>query len=369
MDNLLQPDLKSPPTTVRRREVRPEHPVRRVLGRILGVLILVVTLVLGVYVARLYYFFPQTDDAYVRANIVHIAPHVSGPIIDLPLQDNQHVNRGDLLFVVDPRPYQAALQMAQARLELTNLDIKALDNAIDAARARQAQLAAEAKYDQQYLQRLLPLLKEQFVTADQVYNARTKLAAARAAVENARNEVYKAQNQLGQYGDVNARRNAAQATVYNARLNVGYCYVRAPFDAYVTNLNIATGEYAHEGKQVLSLVDNRNWYVMANFRENFLSRIEPGMTAQVYLIGYRNHRFRGVVQGVGWALFQENGATVDGLAKTAPTLNWVRLSQRFPVRITLEDRDPKHPFRMGETAVVTIQGWRAQKTVGEGSEK
>jgi multidrug resistance efflux pump len=343
---------------VRPREVRRDHLVLRVAGRILGVLIVLVTLALGAHVARLYYFFPQTDDAYVRANVVHIAPHVSGPIVNLPIQDNQHVKKGDLLFVVDPRPYQAALQMAQAKLELTNLDIKASENAIDAARARQAQLEAEAKYDKQYLERLLPLLKEQFVTADQVYNARTRLAAAQAAVQNARSEVYKAQNQLGQYGDINARRKAAQAALYDATLNVGYCYVRAPFDAYITNLNIAIGEYANQGKQVVSLVDNRTWYVMANFRENFLSRIEPGMSAQVYLIGYRNHRFRGVVQGVGWALFQENGATVDGLARVAPSLNWVRLSQRFPVRITLEDWDPKRPFRMGETAVVTIQGFK-----------
>ncbi len=341
---------------VRPRETRRDHPALKVIGRALGILIVAVTAALGVYVARLYYYFPQTDDAYVRANVVHIAPHVSGPIVDLRVQDNQHVRKGDLLFVVDPRPYQAALRMAQAKLDLTNLEIKALDNAIGAARARQTQLEAEVKYDRQYLARLLPLLKEQFVTADEVYNARTRLAAAQAAVDNARNEVLKAHNQLGQYGDVNARRGAAQAALYDAKLNVDYCYVRAPFDAYVTNLNIAAGEYANEGKQVLSLVDNRTWYVMANFRENFLGRIEPGMKAQVYLIGYRNHRFRGVVQGVGWALFQDNGATVDGLARVAPTLNWVRLSQRFPVRITLLDRDPKRPFRMGQTAVVTIQG-------------
>jgi membrane fusion protein, multidrug efflux system len=345
---------------VRPRDVRRDHLALRVAGRTLGVLIVLVTLALGVYVAQLYYFFPQTDDAYVRANIVHVAPHVSGPIINLPVQDNQRVRMGDMLFIVDPRPYLAALQMAQAKLDLTDLDIKALDNAIGAAKARQAQLEAEARYDKQYLARLLPLLKEQFVTVDEVYNARSKLAAAQAAVDNARNEVYKAQNLLGQYGDINARRKAAEAAVYNAKLNVGYCYVHAPFDAYITNLNIAAGEYANEGRQVLSLVDNRTWYVMANFRENFLSRIEPGMTAQVYLISYRNHRFRGVVQGVGWALFQDNGATVEGLARVAPTLNWVRLSQRFPVRITLEDRDPNHPFRMGETAVVTIQGFDHQ---------
>jgi multidrug resistance efflux pump len=343
---------------IKPREAPPVHLALRIAGRALGVLIVLVTLALGVYVARLYYFFPQTDDAYVRANIVRLAPHVSGPIINLPIHDNQHVNRGDLLFVVDPRPYQAALQAAQARLELTDLDIRALDNAIAAAKARQTQLEAQAKYDKQYLERLLPLLKEQFVTTDQVYDARTKLAAAQAAVDNARNEVYKAQNQLGQFGDINARRKAAEAAVYDARLNVGYCYVRAPFDAYITNLNIAVGEYANEGKQVVSLVDNRKWYVMANFRENFLSRIEPGMSAEIYLIGYRNHRFRGRVQGVGWALFQDNGATVDGLPRVAATLNWVRLSQRFPVRITLEERDPRHPFRMGETAVVTIQGFK-----------
>jgi multidrug efflux system membrane fusion protein len=359
MDNLLQPDLKNRPTPVApRKKLRRDPLALRVLGRTIGVLVLLVTLALAIYVARLYYIYPQTDDAYVRANIVHIAPHVSGPIIELPIQDNQHVRKGDLLFVVDPRPYQAALDMAQAKLDLTNLEIKALDNAIDAARARQAQLEAEAKYDKQYLDRLVPLLKDQFVTADQVYNARTKLAAAQAAIANARSEVLKAQNQLGQYGAINARRKAAEAALYDARLNLGYCYVRAPFDAYITNLNIAVAEYANEGKQVVSLVDNRTWYVMANFRENFLSRIKPGMTAQIYLIGYRNHRFRGVVQGVGWALFQENGATVEGLARTAPTLNWIRLSQRFPVRITLEDRDPNHPFRMGETAVVTIQGFK-----------
>ena len=109
---------------------------------------------------------------------------------------------------------------------------------------------------------------------------------------------------------------------------------------------------------MLSLVDNRTWYVMANFRETFLAHIEPGMTAEVYLLSYPNKRFRGRVQGVGWALYQDNGATIEGLPRVAPTLNWVRLSQRFPVRITLVDRDPKFPYRMGATAVVTIVGNR-----------
>jgi multidrug resistance efflux pump len=84
------------------------------------------------------------------------------------------------------------------------------------------------------------------------------------------------------------------------------------------------------------------------------------MTAEVFILAYPNKRFRGHVQGVGWALYQENGATVEGLPQVEPTLNWVRLAQRFPVRIVLDDRDPNFPFRMGNTAVVTIQGYRDQ---------
>src|SRR5262249_36810791 len=231
-------------------------------------------------------------------------------------------------------------------------------DSIHAARARQTQLEADAAYDQQYLNRIVPLLRDEFVTANDVANAKSKLKASSAAVTNAQSEVQKAQNQLGQIGDINARRKAAEASVYDAKLNVDYCYVRAPFDAYVTNLNIAVGQYANVGREVMSLVDNRQWYVMANFRENFLPRIDIGMGAKIYLFSYPGHAFRGKVEGVGWALYQGNGATISGLPEVKPTLNWVRLSQRFPVRIILDEPDSKHPFRMGETAVVTIQGFK-----------
>lgn len=329
-----------------------------IAGRAAGAAIVVSAIILGLIVARRYYLYPRTDDAYVRANIVGMAPHVSGPIVELLVHDNQHVKQGDLLFVVDPRPYKSVLDAVQAKLTLTNLDIRGLDASIASAKARQAQLEADVSYDKQYVDRIVPLLPRHFVTANDVFNAKSRLAAAQAAVENAKGEVRKAENDLGQLGDINARRKAAEAAVYDANLNVEYCYVRAPFDAYVTNLNIAVGQYANEGKEVVSLVDNRTWYVLANFRENFLDHIRPGMRAEVFLLSYPNHLFRGRVQGVGWALYQDNGASVAGLPQVEPTLNWVRLSQRFPVRITLEDRDPERPFRMGATAVVTVQGVR-----------
>ena len=332
----------------------------RFAGHLLSAAIVVATVVVGLYVARLYYLYPRTDDAYVRANSVGIAPHVSGPITELPIVDNQYVKQGDLLFIVDPRPYQSALDAAVAKLQLTELNIKALEDAIRTAKSDQVRLEADAAYDKQYLNRIEPLLAKHFVTANDVFNARSRVSAAEAAVQAARSDVGKAQNQLGQYGDINALRKASEAAVYDAKLNVGYCYVRAPYNGWVTNLNIAEGQYANEGHQVVSLIDDRKWYVIANFRETFLSHIQPGMTAEVFILAYPNKRFRGRVQGLGWALYQQNGATVEGLPQIDPTLNWVRLAQRFPVRIVLEDRDPKFPFRMGNTAVVTIQGFRDQ---------
>jgi multidrug efflux system membrane fusion protein len=346
-------------TSGKSKAAGPDSIILHLVGRAIGILIVAATIVVSAYVIRLYYIYPRTDDAYVRANVVGIAAHVSGPIVQMPIVDNQHVKPGQLLFVVDPRPYQSAVDRAEAELALTNLQIQALEDVIRSASSRTEQLQAQLAYDKQYLGRIEPLLKRHFVTANDVFNARSRVEADEAAVASAHSEVSKARNDLGRYGNINARRKAAEAALYDAKLNLQYCYVRASFDAYVTNLNITVGQYANEGREVLSLVDNRTWYVLANFRENFLGHIRPGMAAQVYLLSYPNKSFRGRVQGVGWALYQNNGATIQGLPQVEPTLNWVRLSQRFPVRVILEDKnDPAFPFRMGATAVVTIQGDR-----------
>jgi multidrug efflux system membrane fusion protein len=329
---------------------------RRIVGRLLGIAIVVSAVVLSVWTWRDLYRFPRTDDAYVRANTIGIAPHVGGPIVELHVVDNQRVAQGELLFVVDPRPFQSMVDKAKAKLELTNLEIRGYEHAVEAAQATQQQREAEASYAKQYVGRLEPLLGRKFVTPNDVFEAKTRSAAAEAKVAEARFELSRARNELGQLGDINARRQAAEADLYDAELDLSYCWVRAPFDSYVTNLNIAVGEYANQGRQVFALVDDRAWYVMANFREDFLASITPGMEAEIYLMSYPRQKFRGRVQGIGWALYQKDGATVGVLPAVEPTLNWVRLAQRFPVRILLEESDPAHPFRMGASAVVTIKG-------------
>jgi membrane fusion protein, multidrug efflux system len=386
---------------------------RHIIGRTIGVLIVASAAVTSIYACRVSFVNPRTDDAAVRANIVGIAPHVSGPIIDLRVADNQYVKQGDLLFVVDCRPYEARLARARADLALVSKQVDAQRKAIEAAdseikrrkasvaaasadiartqeqraaaEATVSRLQADAAYAADYLRRVEPLLAREYVTADAVADARRRrdstaaavqearrrLRAAQAqveqgvatregaarAVEQAGQDAARAQDLLAQIGDLNAQIQAAEATVRAAELDVGYCRVTAPFDAYVTNLNIAVGEYAREGQQLFALVDDRVWYVLANFRETYMPSIKPGMEADVYLFTAPGRRFRGVVQGIGWATQRVDETTEGVLPAVQQTLNWVRLANRFQVRIRLVEGDPEYPFRMGTTAVVTIRGF------------
>jgi len=328
----------------------------RALGRTLSGVLVLAALVLGWFVYRVYFANPRTDDAYVHADTASVAAHVSGQIIQLPIKDNQRVRKGDLLFVVDPRPYKLALDTARTRLHLTEIEIKTLHDTIKAAEAQLAQRKADAANVKQYLDRIVPLRERDFVTDNEVTEAHNKLKAAQAGVAAATSELRKAQDALGVLGDVNERIRAAQEAIEDAQLNYDYCFVRSPFDGYVTNLNIAEGQYANVGQPVLTLIDDRNWYVLAYFREDLLDRIRPGMGADVSLLSYPGRLFQGEVEGIGWGLFQPNGASVGGLPNVEETLNWVRLNQRFPVRINLKQPDANHPFRIGQTAVVTVRG-------------
>lgn len=355
---------------------------RMMLGRFIGTSIVLGALATGALVWHINYQHPRTNDAMVRANIVGIAPQVSGRIVELHVEDNQFVRQGDLLYVIDPRPYQAKL--AQARAELlvaekevdsrrassgsAELAIERLAHELAAAEAEVKRIEAEDEYLHNYLERLEPLAEKQYVTADQVKQARSKYAASRAeladarakalsvrsAIAEAKSESRRAVSLIAQVGDVNARIEAARAVVAAAELDVEYCSVRAPFDAYVTNLNTREGEYAKAGTQMFALVDNRHWYAVANFKETYLPSIRPGQEAEVFLVSYPGKRYRGVVTGIGWANSPDNVRQQGVLPEVERTLHWVVLASRFPVRIEITERDPERPLRMGMTAFVTV---------------
>ena len=358
---------------------------RVLVGRILGILIMAGAALTGILVWNENVAHPRTNDAMVRANIVDIMPqHVSGRISKLNVVDNQWVKQGDLLYVIDPRPYQAKLDQAKARHQLAEKEVEAnkaqigasvakvkqMQNEQSSADAEIARLEAKAAYDHSYLERIKPLLEKEFVSANKVNEATAARDASAAAVRDAKakqraavmtvdfahQQHVKAEADLAQFGNVFARIEASRAEVQSAELDLEYCSVYAPFDAYVTNLNIAVGEYVQPGQKLFALVDDRVWFVMANYKETYLRTIQPGMAVDVFLATYPGKHFRGEVQGIGWANSPDNMKEQGSLPAVERTLNWVVLASRFPVRIKLLERDPAYPFRMGMTAFTTILG-------------
>lgn len=359
-----------------------DHQRRVLIGRTLGILIVLGAILTGTRVWRINYQHPRTNDAMIRANIVGISAEVNGRVVELHVEDNQFVRKGQLLYVIDPRPYQAKLDRAKAELMLAEKEVESrrassssAESAIERLQHQRAAAAAEVRrieaeddYLHHRLQELEPLAEKQYVTGDQLRQARSRLDASRAAladaqakersmasaIEEAKSESSRAQSLIAQVGDVNARVEAAKAQVAAAELDLEYCFVRAPFDAYVTNLNTREGEYVKAGSQLFALVDDRHWYAIADYRETYLQSIQPGQAAEVFLVGYPGKRFRGVVTGIGWANSPDNVKQQGVLPEVDRTLNWVVLASRFPVRIEILERDPEHPLRMGMTAFVTV---------------
>ncbi len=360
---------------------------------------------------------PRTDDASVRANFIAIAPEVGGRLIKLPVKDNALVKKGDLLFEIDPRDYEYALQQAlsdQDNLEQRIIDtrrkiaaqnsavnaagatvrvsvtgIKTSGSAVQSAKAAvtRAQAAVEAAnahlaYAINDLHRLEPLLTKQYVTVDEVDQANTAVRVARGDYDQARAALAEAQAQeteaelRQQQADDQALQSKAQlgqamhavdtldilesqrpglaARVDRARLDLERCRVVAPFDAYVTNMNISEGAYAHVGSPMFTLIDARNWWVVANYREGKMRHIHIGSKVDVYLMGHPERKFEGIVQSAGYGVFPEDGNVSDGLPNIERTLNWVHLSTRFPVRILIQNPDPAL-FRIGATAVTIVR--------------
>jgi len=352
------------------------------IGLGISLAIIIASVVVTVIAVWAYAYRPQTDDATIRANFIGIAPHASGHIVELHVKDNQFVKEGDLLFVVDPRPYEHAVATAKAQLVLAHKQVDAAEKAIKVAeasiaRADAQRAAAEAtvhraeadfKNSEDHLKRLEPLLAKDFTTTDQVEAARTRqliaadaveeaqkgLTAAIAGVGQAKAEQLRAEDEIGREGDVNGHIAQAEAQLHEAELNLEYCRVRAPFSGRIVNFNISLGEFARVGVDVFTLVDTRTWYVVANFRETQLKHIEEGAPAEIYLQFKGGKRFEGKVVGLAWAVVPEDGTSAAGLPSVPRNLDWVRLAQRFPVRI--EVQNPDESFRVGASAVVTITG-------------
>jgi len=332
-------------------------------GRILAAGAAAAALALSIYVVRRVDSAPRTDDAYAYADTVNVAPEVNGRIVDLCIADNQAVRKGDVLFRLDPRPFEQVLAKAQASLAALDQEIMLTRRTVNAQKLAAAMATtnierARALSSQatDTRQRMDPLAGDGFVAADQLDQARTAEQAAKVQLAAAELDARRAEAAVSGVDALVARREVIKAEIAQAQLNLEYATVKAPCDGRVVGLRISAGQYAGAGHPVFTLVDTERWYVVANFRETELAHIRPGCSAQVHLLGEPGQGYQGTVESVGCGVFPEDGGgDANGLPKVPKSINWVRVNQRFPVRILVPGADPGR-FRLGESAVATITG-------------
>ena len=251
---------------------------------------------------------PWTRDAQVRANVVGIASRVAGPIIQIPIRDNQQVKRGALLFEIDPATYQADVNNCTARLQ---------------------QSEAKAVQAKQNLDRQTELYQTKVIDVRDLQDAQDNYLAAQANVA------------------------AASASLDYAKLNLSYTKIFAPVDGYLTNINTSPGTYVAAGDQLLALVDSSSFWVAAYFKETQLHHVVQGGKARMTFIGRESQPFDGIIESVAWGIFVSDGSTVQLLPDVSQTIDWVRLPNRFPVRIKVTGTPPI-PLRIGQTTSVAI---------------
>ena len=304
---------------------------------------------------------PETNDAYVYADTIDVVPEVSGRIVEMPIRDNQRVKKGDLLFRIDPRPYQAMLDDAKARLTtldaqimLTQRTIKAQEYNAQSVSAAVERAKALVKQTTSSRIRLEPLVPQGFASQEDLDQARTAEKAARAELEATLLQAKQASAAVTGVDAMVAQRAGILAQIALAELHLEFTEVRAPFNGVVVALKTTIGQYASALKPVFTLLDDDHWYVVANFRETDLQSVRPGVPARITVMTNHGRTFEGVVDSVGTGVLPDGGSVIEGLPVIQKSINWVHVSQRFPVKIAVKDPDPAL-FRMGASASAVLQ--------------
>src|SRR5262249_33792709 len=283
----------------------------QVVVRVLLTLILVLAAGLLSYDLASYYLYsPWTRDARIRADVVAVAPDVSGYVDDIRVQNDQFVHQGDVLFTIDQERFKLALADAEAALE-----------------ARHAQLL---------------MLVEQF-------KRRSKLSPGTTiSLEDLDNSRRQSETAAANYQQAIASRDTAA-------LNLKRTEVLASVNGFVTNLNLAKGTFASQGKAVMALIDSDSYRVDAYFEETKIPHIKSGASVEIYLMD-GSPALQGTVLGVARGITdQDNKDGPELLSSINPTFTWVRLAQRIPVRIQLTHIPPGVLISTGMTCTVVIK--------------
>ena len=357
--------------------------MRRYQRYLLTTIIILIAVAAVAFKYRDYVTNPWTRNGKVMSYVIQVTPRVTGPIVRLPIVNNQHVKAGDLLFEIDPRTFQVNLDQAHANYDQSVDDIAVMEKQVEAAKASVVQsrsVISQAKSEikaassqlkdvQVRLQRNKPLIakgsisKQRFDALTMEYEVATAnkerstaaLLVAEGSLLQAQATLAQARANLGAPGLDNARLRGVKAAVDQAALDLEFTRVTASVDGYVTNLTLQLGSHAVANQASLALVDTDNFWIDAYFRETLVSSMREGDSALVTLMGYPDTPLPGKIHSLGWGTAQSDGSTGHNLLPNiSPTFEWIRLAQRVPVSIHLDPLPEGVILRMGSTASVLI---------------
>lgn len=306
----------------------PADPMRKVILIAIGLL-----LILFIYHVLSDRYTPYTSQARVETFLTQVAPEVAGDVREVGVKDNGVVRKGQLLFRIDPEPYQVAVRSAEANLSvaLQAADVSVAD--VSAAEAQLTKQRVDLAANRELGGIVTGLVDKKALAETQGIRARAEIAKTQADLRRAQADLRKAEANLGAPGLRNPKVRQALAALDQARLDLRNTEVRAPADGTVTNLRLAPGQYVAPGQPLLSFLEKGPRWISADMRENQLGNVKPGQDVTVALDIKPGKLFKGRVHSIGWGVSQGDEAPTGQLATMPPDQGWLRDPQRFPVRI------------------------------------
>ena len=299
--------------------------------------------------------YVSTDDAFVRAAKDSINARVAGQVVEIAVTDNQHVRKGQLLFRIDPEPYQIAIDQAEAglgsaRLEIGGLKTKYRQQLAELESAKDSASFYEHEYD-----RKKTLVASDFTSRAAYERAETDFKVARQTVASTEQQIASTVVALNGDPDIDVDRHptvrAAKALLDRAHLNLSYAQVLAPDDGIVTKVDdLQVGDYVNPGAAVFSLLSSRHVWIEANFRETGLAHMQPGQAATIDVDAYPDHSFKAHIVSMS----PGTGSDFAVLPPENATGNWVKVVQRLPVRLELDALDGDQPLFSGVSVTARV---------------
>lgn len=332
-----------------------------------GIVLLIIILVATVFGLRQWVRSKthiETDNAFVESHIHSVASRIPALVQRVAVVDNQFVHKGDLLVELDPADYQARVKSAAGSLEMAKNETSGDYAEVESARANVG--LAEARLEQANLdlKRGEALYAKEVIPKEQLERTRTAQRVAQAQVREAKEAENRAKAMIGVSGtgSKDARVAQKQGELETARLNLSYSRIVAPSDGYITRKGVEVGNYVQPGQALMAVVALENAWITANYKESQLGKVRPGQAVEFTVDGYPGRRFTGKVESI----MAGTGAAFSLLPPENATGNYVKVTQRIPVRIAIDKKsDPEHVLRIGMSVVPTIlTGQTARQVLG-----